>query len=102
MGDIEKLIQIIDASDNIVFFGGAGVSTESGIKDFRGRNGIYTELKNEDPLMSPEYLLSSTCLYREPEKFYENYRKNLDCTSAEPNITHKYLKVLEDKGSKGS
>ncbi len=98
MDDIEKLIQIIDNSDNIVFFGGAGVSTESGIKDFRGRNGIYTELKNEDPLMSPEYLLSSTCLYREPEKFYENYRKNLNCTSAKPNITHKYLKVLEDRG----
>ncbi len=64
MGDIEKLIQIIDNSDNIVFFGGAGVSTESGIKDFRGRNGIYTELKNEDPLMSPEYQKYYICFPR--------------------------------------
>lgn len=48
--------------------------------------------------MSPEYLLSSTCLYREPEKFYSNYRTNLDCRDAKPNITHKYLKELEDRG----
>ena len=98
MTDIERLVSIIDSSDNIVFFGGAGVSTESGIKDFRGKHGIYTELKNDDPLMSPEYLLSSTCLYREPEKFYANYRANLNCLDAKPNITHKYLKALEDKG----
>ena len=98
MTDIERLVSIIDSSDNIVFFGGAGVSTESGIKDFRGKHGIYTELKNDDSLMSPEYLMSSTCLYREPEKFYTNYRTNLNCLDAKPNITHNYLKALEDKG----
>ncbi len=98
MDKIKKLAEIVNASNNIVFLGGAGVSTESGIKDFRGKHGIYTELKDDDPLMSPEYLLSSTCLYREPEKFYNNYQKNLDCRDAKPNITHHYLKALEDAG----
>ncbi len=98
MSNIQKLINIIAESDNIVFFGGAGVSTASGIKDFRGKNGIYTELSSEDPLMKPEYLLSATCLYREPEKFYENYRKNLNCLDAKPNMVHNYLKKLEEGG----
>ena len=98
MNKIDELVQIINNSNNIVFFGGAGVSAESGIKDFRGKHGLYTEAKNEDPLMNPEYLLSAACLYREPEKFYKNYRLNMDCREAKPNITHLYLKRLEDAG----
>ncbi len=95
MNDIEKLQSLIDNSDNIVFFGGAGVSTESGIKDFRGKNGLYKE-KNSFSY-PPEYMLSSTCLYNEPEVFFEYYRQNLDSSNILPNITHKYLKKLEDR-----
>lgn len=92
--DIEILQKLIDESDNIVFFGGAGVSTESGIKDFRGKNGLYTDSKED----TPEYMLSSRCLYRDTEKFFEYYRNNMNSLDKEPNITHKYLKELEDKG----
>ncbi len=95
MNDIEKLQSLIDNSDNIVFFGGAGVSTESGIKDFRGKNGLYKE-KNSFSY-PPEYMLSSTCLYNEPEVFFEYYRQNLDSSNILPNITHEYLKKLEDR-----
>ena len=98
MEEIKRLKEIIESSDNIVFFGGAGVSTESGIRDFRGKNGIYTDFKSEDPLETPESLLSAGCLYAAPEKFYANFRKNLNCLDAEPNITHYYLKALEDTG----
>ncbi len=94
MSNIEQLQKLIDDSNNIVFFGGAGVSTESGIKDFRGKDGLYKE-KYKDYL--PEYLLSNTCLYEEPEVFYDYYRKNMNCTNIKPNITHKYLKKLEEK-----
>lgn len=95
MNNIEKLQKLIDDSNNIVFFGGAGVSTESGIKDFRGKNGLYKEkTKSSKP---PEYMLSHTCLFNEPELFFEYYKNNMDCRSYNPNITHKYLKKLEDK-----
>lgn len=90
MNDIEKLQSMIDECNNIVFFGGAGVSTESGIKDFRGKDGIYKE--------NPEYMLSSTCFYKETDKFYKFYKDKMNCLSAKPNITHKYLKKLEDGG----
>ncbi len=95
MDDIKELQRIIDQSDNIVFFGGAGVSTESGLKDFRGKNGLYKEIDTNYP---PEYLLSIKCLLKEPELFFKYYRKNLDSSNIEPNITHKYLKNLEDEG----
>lgn len=94
MDDINYLQQIIDASNNIVFFGGAGVSTESGIKDFRGKNGLYKDKNDID--RPPEYMLSHTCLYDEPELFFDYYRKNMDTSKYEPNITHIYLKKLED------
>ncbi len=94
MSNIEQLQNLIDTSNNIVFFGGAGVSTESGIKDFRGKNGLYKEKYKDYP---PEYLLSNTCLYNEPEIFYDYYRKNMNCTGINPNITHKYLTTLEEK-----
>ena len=92
---IEELQNIIDNSNNIVFFGGAGVSTESGIKDFRGKNGLYKEKNNYN--RPPEYLLSHKCLYNEPELFFDYYRNVLNSENIKPNITHKYLKELEDK-----
>ena len=96
MDDIKKLQELINNSNNIVFFGGAGVSTESGIKDFRGKNGLYKEKNNLD--LPPEYLLSIDCLLREPELFFDYYRNNMNSNNASPNITHKYLKKLEDRG----
>ena len=93
---IEKLQELIDKSDNIVFFGGAGVSTESGIKDFRGKNGLYKD--NNYHGLPPEYMLSHTCLELEPELFFKYYRENMNASFAKPNVTHKYLKKLEDKG----
>ena len=98
MDNIEKLQKMIDESNNIVFFGGAGVSTESGIKDFRGKNGLYKEGQRKNLNVSPEYMLSISCLIDEPLEFFEYYRNNLNCEDAKPNITHKYLKRLEDRG----
>ena len=97
MNELEKvneLQKLIDESDNIVFFGGAGVSTSSGIKDFRGKNGLYNTVTD----YPPEYLLSSACFYKEPELFFEFYKNNLNSLNIEPNIVHKYLKKLEDIG----
>ena len=94
MDKIQKLQQLIDESNNIVFFGGAGVSTGSGIKDFRGKNGIYKE-KFKYP---PEYYLSSDCFYNNTKEFYEFYKKEMNCLDAKPNVIHKYLKKLEDVG----
>ena len=98
MDDIKKLQKLIDESDNIVFFGGAGVSTESGIKDFRGKNGLYRTKPKVKTSMPPEYMLSHDCLYNDPELFYEYYKENMDILDSEPNVTHKYLKKLENKG----
>lgn len=91
---IEELQKLIDESNNIVFFGGAGVSTESGIKDFRGKDGLYKTSKEDNP----EYLLSYGCLCKDTQKFYDHYRKNMDIRNIKPNITHNYLKKLEDSG----
>ena len=93
MDKIEKLQEYINNSNYIVFFGGAGVSTESGIKDFRGKNGLYKERNNNYP---PEYMLSHSCLLNNPELFFTYYRENMNSLKAKPNITHKYLKRLED------
>ena len=92
--EIEKLQNLINNSNNIVFFGGAGVSTESGIKDFRGKDGLY---KNSN-IISPEYMLSNRCLYNEPELFFDYYRNNMNSLDILPNVTHKYLVELEDMG----
>ena len=92
---IKKLQSIINESNNIVFFGGAGVSTESGIKDFRGKNGLYKSLYKGYP---PEYLLSKDCLEENTEMFYDYYREYLNNESIEPNITHNFLTKLEESG----
>ena len=90
-----KLFQkMIDESNNIVFFGGAGVSTDSGIRDFRSKDGLYS-IKTKYPA---EYMLSSDMFFRHTAEFYDYYKENLNCLNVEPNITHKYLKKLEDEG----
>lgn len=94
MEKLELLQKMIDECSNIVFFGGAGVSTESGIKDFRSPDGLY----NAKTKYSAEYMLSREFLENHPEEFYEFYRSSMNSLGAKPNITHKYLKKLEDKG----
>ena len=94
MDKISELQRIIDNSKKIVFFGGAGVSTESGIKDFRSVDGLY----NETYKYPPEIILSHTFFYNNTEEFYRFYKDKLNTLSIEPNITHKYLKKLEDMG----
>ena len=71
----EKLKEIINNAERIVFFGGAGVSTESGIPDFRGNGGLYT--KGEVFGVSPETVLSNAYLRAEPEKFFEYYKTKI-------------------------
>lgn len=92
----EKLKELIDRSNNTVFFTGAGVSTESGIPDFRSKDGLYNKENEYD--LPPEYLLSNRCFYSDTKVFYDNYKKTMDLTKYEPNITHKFIKKLEDEG----
>jgi NAD-dependent deacetylase len=93
---METLKQIIAQSDNIVFFGGAGVSTESGIPDFRSETGLYqAKLKYG---RSPEALISHTAFEREPELFFDYYKHNLVYAGAAPNDAHKALAALEATG----
>ena len=98
MGDIERLKELIDESDNIVFFGGAGVSTESGIPDFRSKDGLYNQHDVRFDMYQPEYLLSHSCLVYEPKVYYEFHRQKMDTRNIEPNNAHKYLAALEDMG----
>ena len=95
---IEKLLKYIEESKNIVFFGGAGVSTESGIPDFRSKDGLYNQHDVQFDKYDPEYLLSRDCLYNNPKVFYEFYRQKMDTRNIEPNITHKVLSKLEEVG----
>ena len=91
---IETFKQWVEESDNIVFFGGAGVSTESGIPDFRSVDGLYNQ-KYDYP---PETILSHSFYRRKPEEFYRFYRDKMLCLDAQPNITHLKLAELEAKG----
>ena len=93
MSDLDKLQSMIDESNSIVFFGGAGVSTESGIKDFRSVDGLYNE-KYDYP---PEVMLSRSFFNEHKQEFFKFYKDKLNCLEIEPNITHKYLKKLEDQ-----
>ncbi|MBR7179302.1 MAG: NAD-dependent protein deacylase [Oscillospiraceae bacterium] len=94
MDKIEKLKQWISESSRIVFFGGAGVSTESGIPDFRSVDGLYNQ-KFEYP---PEQIISHTFFERRPEYFYRFYREKMMPLGFEPNITHKVLARWEEEG----
>ena len=89
----EILKEMINESNSIVFFGGAGVSTESGIKDFRSVDGLYNQ-KYEYP---PETILSHSFFIHNTEAFYKFYRDKLNCLDAKPNITHEVLAELENK-----
>lgn len=94
--NILKLKAMIEASDNIVFFGGAGVSTESGIPDFRSETGIYNTVHKYG--CSPEQILSHSYFMRKPEIFYDFYKTTMIYTDAEPNDAHKALAKLEAMG----
>ena len=80
---IEQLTQILKESNNIVFFGGAGVSTESGIPDFRSSNGLFNEKLNIT--FTPEQLVSHTFFIRYPKEFYNFYKAKLIYPNATPN-----------------
>ena len=96
MSKIQQLQEIIDTSDNIVFFGGAGVSTESGIPDFRSESGIFKSLEKYGD--RPENLVSHTYFSNHTEKFFEYYRDTLVFNDAEPNPAHLKLAELEKNG----
>jgi NAD-dependent deacetylase len=91
---VQELQKLITESDNIVFFGGAGVSTESGIPDFRSVDGLYHQ-KYDYP---PETILSHTFFVRQTEEFYRFYHDKMLCLDAKPNAAHKKLAELEEKG----
>ncbi|MCD7890843.1 MAG: NAD-dependent protein deacylase [Ruminococcus sp.] len=93
MDKIEQFLDIIGNSHNIVFFGGAGVSTESGIPDFRSVDGLY----NQQYDYPPEQILSHTFFMSKTEKFYRFYRNKMLCLDAKPNTAHIKLAGLEKK-----
>lgn len=94
---IRELREIINESNNIVFFGGAGVSTASGLKDFRSKDGLYNE-KNNLLNVSPEFMLSVSCFYSFTKEFYKYYKANMNSLNVKPNIVHEYLAKLEQLG----
>ena len=91
---IRKLNDWIQASDNIVFFGGAGVSTESGIPDFRSVDGLY----NQKWKYPPEQILSHSFFERNPEEYYRFHREKLVIEGVQPNRAHRKLAELEAAG----
>ena len=94
MNKIDELQKIIDKYDNIVFFGGTGVSTESGIPDFRSVDGLYHQ-KYDYP---PETILSHTFFVRKPEEFYRFYKDKMLILDVKPNAAHRKLAELEAAG----
>ena len=94
MTERETLKQWLSEGENIVFFGGAGVSTESKIPDFRSTDGLY----NQQYAYPPETILSHTFYMRRPEEFYRFYRNKMLFPDAEPNRAHKALAKLEQEG----
>lgn len=94
MDQQEQLRQWVEGSSNIVFFGGAGVSTESGIPDFRSVDGLY----NQEYDYPPETIISHSFYRSNPEEFYRFYRNKMLCLDAEPNQAHRKLYELEAQG----
>lgn len=94
--EIEQLKKIIDESNNIVFFGGAGVSTESGIPDFRSANGLYNQDLGRE--VSPEEMISHSFYVKHTKDFYDFYKDKLIYKEAKPNACHKALAELEKQG----
>ena len=93
---ISKLTKILKDSNNIVFFGGAGVSTESNIPDFRSANGLWSEKLKIN--LTPEQLVSHTMYMRYPEEFFKFYKEKLIYPDAKPNAAHIALAKLEKMG----
>ena len=94
MDKIKELETIIKESNYIVFFGGAGVSTESGLKDFRSKDGLY----HEKYIYPPEEILSHHFFLENTEEFYKFYKDKMNSLNYKPNITHYVLAKLEEKG----
>lgn len=94
MTPIEQFVKMVEESDNIVFFGGAGVSTESGIPDFRSTDGLY----NQTYKYPPEHILSHTFYRENPQEFYRFYQDKMLCLDADPNMAHIKLSELEKAG----
>lgn len=94
MTNVDKFVDMVQHSDNIVFFGGAGVSTESGIPDFRSVDGLY----NQKYKYPPETILSHSFYVSQPEEFYRFYRDKMLCLDAQPNAAHIKLAELEQAG----
>ena len=93
---VRKLKELVDHSDNIVFFGGAGVSTESVIPDFRSTGGLY----HQEWSYPPETILSHTFYERNPEEFFRFYRAKMLVTGVEPNAAHTKLAQWEREGKR--
>ena len=93
--EIEKLQQIISNAKSLVFFGGAGVSTESGIPDFRSVDGLYNQKYDNIP---PEVIISHSYFVKHTEKFYQFYRDRMLFLDAKPNTAHRKLAELENAG----
>ena len=91
---IEKFKTLVNESNNIVFFGGAGVSTESGIPDFRSKDGLY----NQKYKYPPEEILSHTFFMNNTEEFFKFYKEKMNSLKYEPNVTHIKLAELEKEG----
>ncbi len=85
---IEKFKELVKNSNNIVFFGGAGVSTESGIPDFRSKDGLY----NQKYKYPPEEILSHTFFVNNTKEFYKFYKEKMNSLKYEPNITHRKIR----------
>lgn len=94
--EINELVSVIKESNSIVFFGGAGVSTESNIPDFRSSNGLWNEKLKIN--FTPEQLVSHTFFVRYPEEFFEFYKDKLIYPDAKPNAAHRALAQLEELG----
>ena len=99
MEKIARLQEILDGSSNVVFFGGAGVSTESGIPDFRSQDGLY-HMKYKYP---PETIISHSFFVRQPEEFYRFYKDKMLALEAEPNAAHiKLAELTENQDQEGA
>lgn len=95
MDKIERLKEIIESSNNIVFFGGAGVSTASGIPDFRSSSGLYS---SQYKSLRPEYIISHSYFIKDPNLFYTFYKEKMIFPNAKPNYAHIALAKLEKAG----
>lgn len=95
MNNVKTVADMIGECKNVAFFGGAGVSTESGVKDYRSENGLYSTVKEYG--IPPEEILSRDFFFEKPDVFYDFYRKYF-ISDAKPNGAHKALEALEERG----